>query len=256
MQTRFSKDWDSIRFLDLGFTKEVFTHAWLVVNTRSLYYKPEHSSPYADLPKTRYMTLCPFVDYFNHSSSGCKVELSSKGYSVTSTVPHAEGEQIFVSYGCHSNDFLLVEYGFLLPDRDNKWDEVRIDSLILSELKPAHINYLEAEGFLGNYVFDWNLFCYRTQAAVRMALIPVGGPSEGRMVERWRGFLAGEEEGEREQPVVDQFLFRLLKRLRGASEEALRKVERLRGGYAKICLKERWEQILEMIGAVEEELGG
>lgn len=34
--------------------------------------------------------------------------------------PYAQGEQVFITYGDHSNEHLLQYYGFV--DSDNKWD--------------------------------------------------------------------------------------------------------------------------------------
>lgn len=81
------------------------------------------------------------------------------------------GEEIFVSYGNHSNDFLLVECakqsitcmflisyiftnltfqdGFILEE--NRWDSLPIDDLVLHHLiyKPAR-KQLENAGYLGS----------------------------------------------------------------------------------------------------------
>ncbi len=64
------------------------------------------------------MAQSPFSDYFNHTSSpsACNVLFSSSGYTITTPAKIKQGEEVYISYGNHSNDFLLTEYGFILPE--------------------------------------------------------------------------------------------------------------------------------------------
>lgn len=186
----------------------------------------------------------------------CKVELQpSAGYTVTTNEPVTSANtQLFVSYGTHSNDFLLCEYGFVLPE--NRWDDVLLDAYILPELTDAHRVHLESEGFLGNYVFDKSVgFCYRTQAAIRMLLIPMGTASERALVAQWRKVLRGEDEGEREQPRVIQYLMAMLGKMREQGRDCLARVRRLPEGNVRDLLETRWHQILDIADEVEREMG-
>lgn len=113
------------------------------------------------------MALNPFADYFNHcsvpppsSSSTTTLEeettnpthtansttpppkpsttpvpcsvlaTPSGGYEISTTVPLARGQEVYISYGNHSNDFLLTEYGFILSSTSstpNHYDEIPLD---------------------------------------------------------------------------------------------------------------------------------
>jgi hypothetical protein len=42
-------------------------------------------------------------------SSKCEVQFTKKGYTVICNQDYNPGEQIFVSYGSHSNDVLLAD---------------------------------------------------------------------------------------------------------------------------------------------------
>lgn len=68
------------------------------------------------------MALNPFADCFNHADEGCKVEYGPIGFKISSDRVYEKDEEIYISYGSHSNDFLLVEYRFILLE--NKWDEL------------------------------------------------------------------------------------------------------------------------------------
>ena len=54
---------------------------------------------------------------------------------------------MFVSYGPHSNDFLLVEYGFILES--NKCDSIPLDHLILPLLSTSQAASLREDKFYG-----------------------------------------------------------------------------------------------------------
>ncbi|KAI5846303.1 hypothetical protein DFP73DRAFT_630765 [Morchella snyderi] len=252
----FGRDFEKVKKLGFEFTRDEYIYAWLIVNTRSLFYKPD-TPEYKELTREHCMALCPFIDYFNHSDDGCKVELSPRGYTVTPSAGSIPADtQLFVTYGCHSNDFLLCEYGFLLPTPSNKWDEVSVDSLLLPALNASQRSVLEAEGFLGGYVFDRSTFCFRTQAAVRMMLIkdPEHPRSRAR-VERWKRFLVGEEDGEREREEVERWLVGVLRKLRGRGRVAWGRAEDVAGEGVARLVKERWEQVLAMVESVGAEMG-
>lgn len=226
------------------------------------------------------MTLCPFIDYFNHTADAdCKVEFSGAvpstpasptdgasgrpgdGFTVSMAKEVEDvGREVFVSYGCHSNDFLMVEYGFLLDA--NKWDDVVLDTVVGEVMKDGgrRREVLEEEGFWGNYTMDRNGVCFRTQAAARMSLVPemvaglVDEKTEERLLGRFRRFLSGEDGGEREQGMVDGVIRGWLDGLRKRGKEALKELGRVEEGYAKDCVGRRWKQILEIVDVVEADL--
>jgi len=107
------------------------------------------------------MALNPFADCFNHADEGCKVEYGPMGFKIFSDRVYEKDEEIYISYGSHSNDLLLAEYRFILLE--NKWDELRLDHIILSELSTEQQAQFEGVGFLGKYVLDQYTVCHRAQ---------------------------------------------------------------------------------------------
>ncbi len=194
--------------------RDSYRYAWCVINTRSLYFNPPSMSAQSTQLHTdmfledeefassrrqsggsnRFMVLCPLIDLLNHTSesaSACKVTHDNSGFTVISqkALTGGEDEELFVSYGTHSNDFLLVEYGFLLPDNENTNDSISLDSFVLPALSVEQKRRLDAKGYLGEYT----LFspaanggkvgvCWRTEVAARIGLLPA---------EQWDGFVDG-----------------------------------------------------------------
>lgn len=164
-ERNFKRDWSIVERVVPDACKDTFLYYWLVVNTRTFYY--ELPGLNGKRPKEDRMVMCPFVDYFNHADQGCDVAFDENGYTVTADKNYDAGQEIYVSYGSHSNDFLLVEYGFILDK--NKWDYLPLDDLLLpSILRQRHRrDKLEREGYLGNYILTAEGVCHRTEVAIR-----------------------------------------------------------------------------------------
>lgn len=170
---KFDEDWRiAFQYLDeyqdgMKNIKDVYTYHWLIVNTRTFYWdeastskvkkrRPGHHKHYRTPTADDHMCLCPFGDYFNHQDQGgsggadsrlpCDVTFSSEGFTITARRDYNPGEEVFVSYGAHSNDFLLVEYGFVMDD--NRDDRIELDPVFMDLLKDKAIkSALEERGY-------------------------------------------------------------------------------------------------------------
>lgn len=97
------------------------------VNTRCIHYRVRASQSHEDN-----LTLCPILDFANHTDSlpttwpqAGKCDLwniaprPGKGDDFVllapSTLTSKEGDELFLRYGAHTNQFLFVEYGFVNP---------------------------------------------------------------------------------------------------------------------------------------------
>lgn len=267
-RSKLDQDWLSIQphVSQAGVSKDLYTYTWLIVNTRTFYW------PYPDLPsssprlpkKKNKLTandcyaMCPFMDYFNHSDSGCNPQHNAKGYSVTADRDYTAGEEVFVSYGPHTNDFLLVEYGFLLAH--NKNDAIPLDHLLLPLLDARQVDALKEDGFHGSYsLFPASpMVCHRTQAVLRLLVLDS---------KRYAAFVRGDDDGSLEQPKLNSYLRGLLIKYSTKIMEALEDVEELevmggedsgeRGVRAehKDVLLRRWKQIRSLVNKAIDELG-
>jgi len=203
------------------------------------------------------MALNPFADYFNHTSfpaptnpsdpapttnslhpSPCDVSFTTAGYTITTSAPVKKGEEIYISYGNHSNDFLLTEYGFILPStpHPNHWDEVPLDAYILPLFSSTQKDKLSELGFLGKYVLDPREVCYRTQTALRVLCMPIG---------RWQRIAEGFDDGEKYQEEVNQILLKALNTYLKDAKKSLKAVEAAEEGLEdqRHLLARRWKQI-------------
>ncbi|KAF7913951.1 uncharacterized protein EAF01_000357 [Botrytis porri] len=178
-----------------------FMYNYSIVNSRTFYYlSPNIKSSKPQPSNQNRLALNPFADYINHSSEPTvDATLSRAGYTLTASRPIKQGSEVHISYGSHNNDFLLVEYGFIL--QDNRWDEVTLDPWILPLLNREQKEHLKEMRFLGNYLLDHDTVCYRTQVVLRIICLPIG---------RWRRFVQGSEGEEVSQKAADKVLLNIL----------------------------------------------
>ncbi|KNG44269.1 set domain-containing protein [Stemphylium lycopersici] len=241
------RDWLSTIPLNLAVDKETYTYTWLIVNTRTFYWDyPDLSNASPLLPKRRSKLtandcycMCPFIDYFNHSDAGCDPQHDAKGYSVTADRAYAAGEEVFVTYGSHSNDFLLSEYGFILPGK-NRHDAIPLDDLLIPLLEKGQMEALKEDGFYGNYTLfaprgrkekdkegggeeedEVEVVCHRTQALLRLLILDS---------KRYATFVSGEDDGARDQSRLNLYLAGVLVRYSRKIADTIEEVEGLELG--------------------------
>ena len=235
-RTKLQSDWDAVSRAFPSLLKDDYIYSWLVVNTRTFYYVAPGTK--TKLKPDDCMALNPFADYFNHSDYGCDVVFGKDGFRVVTNRVYEQGEEVYISYGNHSNDFLLTEYGFIMGS--NEWDEVKLDDVILQELSESEKERLKHAGFLGNYALDKGTICYRTQTALRILCIPP---------RQWQRFVDGLDDGDKDKSKVDIVLERLLKVSAKQAEDKIDTLSELGVGAPgqKQILIARWKQILSLL---------
>lgn len=272
-RAKFDKDWDIVSAafpieskgkakgaqVSKECTRDEYLHAWLLVNTRTFYFVTPKTEK---LPKEDHMALQPVADLFNHTDrGGCHVAFDhAESFSFRTTRAYEKGDEVHISYGSHSNDFLLVEYGFVLAR--NHWDEVRLDDVILPGLTRRQREELEDVGFLGNYVLDNDTLCHRTQVALRQ--MAVNGRYGGLTMDEWHRFVSGLDDGEKSQAKVDALAVGLLEKYEATIDTSETELRRLRfregdgdgemNESRRETLLSRWGQIRSLVKATIERL--
>lgn len=132
-ETKLRKAWRDVLCVFPETDWKTFSYHWLIINTRSFYWVGAEEEPPAD--RNDAMALLPFADYFNHSDAAvcaellflsrletddvytiqCDVTFSEEGYVFRATKAYKVGEEVFISYGAHPNDFLLAECENIVP---------------------------------------------------------------------------------------------------------------------------------------------
>jgi hypothetical protein len=234
-EQKISVDWTAVSAAFPTLSYESYLYHWFIVSTRTFYYTSPKIKTKKPLNRDDCLALVPFADYFNHADVGSEVTLSPSGYKICTDRRVKKGEEIYISYGNHSNDFLLAEYGFILDE--NKWDEISLDDLIIPLFSEEQKQTLKEVDFLGNFVLDREMVCYRTQVALRLLCMSSN---------RWQYLVAnGLEDNDKHQATVNKILLEVLKTHLDHVHEKLKQVEVLDYGLPiqRDTLKRRWKQI-------------
>ncbi|UPK91970.1 hypothetical protein LCI18_002905 [Fusarium solani-melongenae] len=217
-------------------TRDEYLYAWVLINTRTFYNSIPKMKAYAQADR---LVCMPAADLFNHADQGCQLSFSPSGYTIKADRVYGQGEEVYVSYGPHSNDFLLTEYGFILGT--NRWDEVYLDDVILPLLNKAQRAELSSIDFLGRFTLDdQTLGCHRTQVALRMLCCTPG---------QWQRFFDAVDDGHASQEEVNELLLMALKDFLGIIAKTMDEIDETEGGLGnqRELLRQRWQQIQAMV---------
>lgn len=152
-----------------------FVHIYFIINSRCLYTEIPLKSDVADN-----FTMVPVVDFLNHSTivnMHCYPEMNSfkkSGYGIgqfnikCGEIQYSKkGEEIFLNYGAHSNEFLLNEYGFIADN--NEWNFIDISSEVEKMITHSQdIDFLKEYDYWSGYTIDYNDVSFRTNVAIAL----------------------------------------------------------------------------------------
>ncbi|XP_073524481.1 SET domain-containing protein 4 isoform X2 [Phyllobates terribilis] len=112
-------------------TYEAVRWAWCTVNTRTVY--KNHGQRECFTAEQDVYALAPYLDLLNHSV-GVQVEAAfnekSRCYEIRTMVPYKNYEQVFICYGHHDNQRLLLEYGFTAANNPHQSVYVTEDTIL------------------------------------------------------------------------------------------------------------------------------
>ncbi|KAM3125300.1 hypothetical protein CJJ07_003660 [Candidozyma auris] len=211
--SRFENDYNRVSdFLGSAthISKEDFLWAWMCINSRCLYMEMPQKSDASDN-----FTLAPYVDFLNHSGNDeCGIKIDAHGFHVLTSTPYKPDSELYFSYGPHSNEFLLCEYGFTLAY--NKWNYVDISDLIMPLLRPQQVAFLKESGYYGDYTVNEQGASFRTEVA--LATLQENEPSASRKL---KAFVDGVIDGLVYQSKSWRLLGQIMKKLIGDSDKKL-----------------------------------
>ncbi|KAL6230874.1 hypothetical protein BDW75DRAFT_221520 [Aspergillus navahoensis] len=181
-EKRLRDTYDTIRSVFPETEWKDVAYNWAIINSRSFYYVSPGKNEPSDWNDA--IGMVPFADYFNHKDdASCEIIFSGGHYKFQAARPYEKGEEIYMNYGPHSNDFLLVEYGFYLDD--NPSDGVYLDGIILPELTRSEKKELAEMECFGNFEITASGADSSTMAAASIKYMSR---------QEWRDYVAGVSE--------------------------------------------------------------
>ncbi|KAF4119924.1 SET protein [Geosmithia morbida] len=152
-EVRCHEQWERTLASGVSLDEEEYTRAWLLVNSRTFYNGSSLTEGY---PWEERLALIPLADLFNHSrEAGCSVNFSDEGYVVTAVRGNDPGEEMYISYGDYSNDYILAEYGFAVEGRDDE-EMICLNDVVFPKARALGLPSSHDGGPVGEYAIDAN----------------------------------------------------------------------------------------------------
>ncbi|XP_071609621.1 SET domain-containing protein 4 isoform X4 [Heliangelus exortis] len=160
--------------IETVFNYSALEWAWCTVNTRTIYMKHSQRKCFSFEPDV--YALAPYLDLLNHSPNvQVKAAFNERrrSYEIWTNSQCKKYEEVFICYGPHDNQKLLLEYGFVAVDNPHSSVYVSSDTLLkyfppLDKQRHAKISILKDHGFLENLTFGWDGPSWRLLTALKL----------------------------------------------------------------------------------------
>lgn len=237
---RYQRDWDMANAAFHSISEDMFLHAWYLGATRAFYYETDKTLKY---PWHDRLAMLPLADLFNHSAKGCNAAFTSKSYTIVADRKYMAGSEVTTSYGEHSNDYLLAEYGFILDEND--FDHVCLDTVIFPRLTEALRTELQRKEMLGEFL--WRPGMKRT-GKLWVAVRLLSG-ADTAVKGTWPALRQGKEDESGSLAKADELVQQLLAEYEPEAGDKLRHARAATAGsdYQRQTLVKRWDQIVAML---------
>ncbi|XP_057360334.1 SET domain-containing protein 4 isoform X1 [Manis pentadactyla] len=186
LQPLFSETVESI------FSYSALVWAWCTLNTRAVYVKHTQRQCFSAEPNT--YALAPYLDLLNHSPDvQVKAAFNEEThcYEIRTASSCRKHEEVFICYGPHDNQRLLLEYGFV--SIHNPHACVYVSKDILVKYLPStdkqvnkKISILKDHDFIENLTFGWDGPSWRLLTALKLLCL------EAEEFTCWKKVLLGE----------------------------------------------------------------
>ncbi|XP_034511626.1 SET domain-containing protein 4 isoform X7 [Ailuropoda melanoleuca] len=186
LQPLFSEAVESI------FSYSALLWAWCTVNTRAVYVKHRQEQCFSTEPNT--CALAPYLDLLNHSP---RVQVKAafneetRCYEIRTASGCRKHEEVFICYGPHDNQQLLLEYGFVSIQNPHACVYVSEDVLVkylplTDKQMNKKISILKDHDFIENLTFGWDGPSWRLRTALKLLCL------EAEEFTCWKKILLGE----------------------------------------------------------------
>ncbi|KAL6086467.1 hypothetical protein STEG23_002726, partial [Scotinomys teguina] len=174
------------------FCYNAFLWAWCTMNTRAVYLRSRRQECLSAEPDT--CALAPYLDLLNHSPHvQVKAAFNEKTccYEIRTASRSRKHQEVFICYGPHDNQRLLLEYGFVPFCNPHACVPVPGEMLVKC-LPPADkqmhkkMSILKDHGFTENLTFGWDGPSWRLLTALKLLCL------EAEKFTSWKKVLLGE----------------------------------------------------------------
>ncbi|XP_068281407.1 SET domain-containing protein 4 isoform X1 [Nyctibius grandis] len=156
------------------FSYSALEWAWCTINTRTIYMKHSQRECFSREPDV--YALAPYLDLLNHNPNvqvKAAFNEQTRSYEIWTNSQCKKYEEVFICYGPHDNQRLLLEYGFVAIDNPHSSVCVSSDTLLryfppLDKQRNAKLSILKDHDFLENLTFGPDGPSWRLLTALKL----------------------------------------------------------------------------------------
>ncbi|XP_061483696.1 SET domain-containing protein 4 isoform X2 [Rhineura floridana] len=217
------------------FNYSAFQWAWCTVNTRTVYMKHLQRDCFSREPDT--YALAPYLDLLNHNPAvqvKAAFNEKTKCYEIKTLSCCQKYKEVFICYGPHDNQRLLLEYGFVAIHNPHSTVHVGTDTLLKYLLaedkqKQMKLSILREHKLLDNLTFGWDGPSWRLLTALKLLCL------ETDQFTSWKKVLLGGVISESNEKKSLDLVAKICVSLIEETRHALQKVSLLKSDYLHLA---------------------
>lgn len=215
LQPLFPKKVESV------FNYEAFRWAWCTINTRTVYMKHSQKACFSNEPDT--YALAPYLDLLNHNPNvQVKAAFNEKTrcYEIKTISCCSKYREVFICYGPHDNQRLLLEYGFVAINNPHSSVYVGKDTLLKYFIPKdkRKLSILQEHKLLDNLTFSWDGPSWRLLTTLKLLCL------EAEEFTSWKKVLLGDVISEGNEKTSLDLATQICMLLMEETQQALQKV--------------------------------
>ncbi|XP_065446307.1 SET domain-containing protein 4 isoform X3 [Chrysemys picta bellii] len=156
------------------FNYDALQWAWCTINTRTVYMKHSQRECFSREPDV--YALAPYLDLLNHSPNvqvKAAFNEQTRCYEIRTESHCRRHEELFICYGPHDNQRLLLEYGFVAINNPQSGVYVSADILLkhifsADKQRNMKLSILKAHNLLENLTFGRDGPSWRLLTALKL----------------------------------------------------------------------------------------
>ncbi|XP_026556321.1 SET domain-containing protein 4 isoform X1 [Pseudonaja textilis] len=236
LQPLFSED------VEIIFNFSAFQWAWCTINTRTVFMKHSQKDCFSREPDI--YALAPFLDLLNHNPKAqvkASFNENTKCYEIKTHLGYQKYKEVYICYGPHDNQRLLLEYGFVASDNPHSCVHVSTDTLlkyIYSEDKQKSMKLfiLREHKLLDDLTFGWDGPSWTLLTALKLLCL------EADEFTLWKKVVLGDVASRKNEEKSVAFATKICMSLMEETQHVLQKIS---------VLKNHYEHLVNQLGLVE-----
>ncbi|XP_070606497.1 SET domain-containing protein 4 [Erythrolamprus reginae] len=217
--------------VEIIFNFSAFQWAWCTINTRTVFMKHTQKDCFSREPDI--YALAPFLDLLNHNPKAqvkASFNENTKCYEIKTHLGYQKYKEVYISYGPHDNQRLLLEYGFVASDNPHSCVHVSTDTLlnyVYSEdkQKSVKLSILRDHKLLDDLTFGWDGPSWTLLTALKLLCL------EADEFTLWKKVVLGNVASRKNEEKSVAFATKICTSLMEQTQHVLQKVSDLKNCY-------------------------